>query len=192
MPFITEELWSITGSRAKMLIHADWPTYGADRIDAAADREMTWVIALIDEIRSARAEMRVPVGLKLPMVQVELDASGKAAWARNAGLIQRLARIDSLTEGAAPKGSLQIVVAGGSFALPLDGVIDIEAEKTRLTKSLEKLEKDMGGLQGRLNNPRFVASAAEEVVEETRDNLALGEAEAAKLRQALARLAEMV
>ncbi len=189
MPFVTEELWGLTAPRAKLLIHADWPTYGADMIDSAADREMTWVIALIEEVRSARAQMHVPVGLKLPIVQVDLNASGRDAWTRNAALIQRLARIDSLTEGAAPKGSILIAVDGGTFALPLEGVIDIGAEKTRLSKTLEKLEKDMGGLRGRLNNPKFVAAAPEEVVEENRENLALGEAEAAKLKRALAQLA---
>ncbi len=66
MPFITEELWALTGDRAKMLVHADWPEYGAELIDENADREMNWVIALIAEIRSARAEMHVPAGLEAP------------------------------------------------------------------------------------------------------------------------------
>ena len=193
MPFITEELWALTASvsRVKPLIHTDWPTYGAELIDPGADREMNWATQLIEEIRSVRAQMHVPVGLKLPMVQVALDQAGRAAWASNAPLIQRLARVDSLTEGAAPKGSVAIVVEGGSFALPLAGVIDIGAEKARLSKALEKLDKDIAALSGRLNNPRFIASAKDEVVEETRDNLALNAAEAVKLRAALARLADI-
>ncbi len=188
MPFITEELWGLTGSRAKMLVHADWPTYGAELIDADADREMNWVIALIDDIRSARAQMRVPVGLKLPMVITALDDRGRAALAQNRALVERLARVNEITEGAAPKGSVTIAVEGGSFALPLEGVIDIAAEKARLEKSVEKLEKDAGGLSGRLANPKFVASAKEEVVEETREALAALQDEAAKLRAALSRL----
>jgi hypothetical protein len=55
MPFITEELWGEIATRPKMLVHADWPDYGAELIDAAADREMTWVIGLIDEIRRSPA-----------------------------------------------------------------------------------------------------------------------------------------
>jgi valyl-tRNA synthetase len=189
MPFITEELWGLTGVRAKPLVHADWPTYGIELIDKDADAEMNWVIALIDEIRSARAQMRVPVALKLPIIQTALDDKGRAAWARNQALIERLARIDGLTEGTAPKGAITIAVEGGSFALPLEGVIDIDAEKARLSKTLEKLGKDIGGLRGRLTNPKFVASAPEEIIEETRENLALNEAEAAKLQAALSRLA---
>ncbi len=192
MPFVTEELWSTTGHRPKPLIWADWPTYGADLIDADADREMNWVIALIEEIRSARAQMHVPVGLKLPLLRIELDAAGRAAWDNNAALIQRLARIDSLTDApSVPKGAITIAAEGGLFALPLEGVIDIAAEQARLAKTLEKLEKDLTGLRGRLSNPKFVESAPEDVVEETRDLMAQKDDEAGKLRAALARLAEL-
>ncbi|MGB5872043.1 MAG: class I tRNA ligase family protein, partial [Albidovulum sp.] len=191
MPFITEELWALTATRAKLLVHADWPTYGAELIDDAADREMNWVITLIDEIRSARAQMHVPAGLKLPMIQTALDDRGRTAWANNAALIQKLARLDGLTEGAAPKGAITIAVEGGGFAIPLEGVIDVAEEKARLSKTLEKLEKDLNGLRGRLKNPKFVESAPDEVVEETREKLALGEDEAAKLNAALKRLADI-
>ncbi|MBS0573404.1 MAG: hypothetical protein JSS08_09170, partial [Proteobacteria bacterium] len=75
-------------------------------------------------------------------------------------------------------------------ALPLAGVIDIGAEKARLSKTLDKLEKDAASLRGRLANPKFTASAPEEIIEETRDNLAQSEEEAAKLRAALNRLAD--
>ena len=192
MPFITEELWGLTAKRAKLLVHADWPTYGAELIDPAADREMNWVITLIEEIRSARAQMHVPVGLKLDMLQITLDEAGQTAWARNEALIQRLARIETLTPAAAtPKGAISIAVEGGLFAIPLAGIIDIAEEKARLSKTLEKLEKDLGGLRGRLNNPKFVENASEEVVDETREKLEQGEDEAAKLKSALARLAEV-
>ncbi|MFC7702810.1 valine--tRNA ligase [Plastorhodobacter daqingensis] len=192
MPFITEELWQTTGARHKMLVHADWPSYGAELIDTDADREMNWVIGLIEEIRSARAQMHVPAGLKLTLLQTALDAAGQAALARNEALIRRLARIETLQEAAAaPKGAITIAVEGGSFAIPLDGVIDIAEEKARLAKTLEKLEKEMGGLRGRLNNPKFVASAPEEVVEESRELLAQKEDEASRLKAALKRLAEV-
>ena len=88
MPFITEELWGLTGQRAKLCVHADWPEYGAELIDDAALREMNWVISLIESIRSARAQLRVPVGLKLNMVQLDLDAAGRAALSRNMALVK--------------------------------------------------------------------------------------------------------
>ncbi len=193
MPFITEELWALTGTRAKMVVHADWPTYAAaDLIDADADREMNWVISVIENTRSARAQMRVPAGLYVPMLVTEIDNHGQAAWDRNEALIKRLARIDSLTKAdELPKGTISIAAPGASFGLPLADIIDVGAEKERLEKAKGKLAKELGGLRGRLNNPKFVASAPEEVVEEAKANLAAREEEEAKLNEALARLAEL-
>ena len=193
MPFITEELWGASGERAKMLIHGDWPTYQAsDLVDENADLEMAWVIALIDAIRSVRGEMNVPAGLKVNVLRMDCDAAGHDAWDKNEALIKRLARIETMEDASeAPKGSATIAVPGATFALPLAGIIDVSAEKARLSKSLEKLAKDMGGLKGRLNNPKFVDSAPPEVVEETRGTLAEKEAEAARLETALNRLKEV-
>ncbi len=192
MPFITEELWGLTGNRAKMVVHADWPSYGSELVDAEADREMNWVISVIENTRSARAQMRVPAGLYVPMLVTEIDDHGQAAWDRNEALIKRLARIDSLTKAdELPKGTISIAAPGASFGLPLADIIDIGAEKERLEKAKTKLAKELGGLRGRLNNPKFVASAPEEVVEEAKANLAAREEEEAKLNEALARLAEL-
>jgi valyl-tRNA synthetase len=192
MPFITEELWATTGTRAKLLVHADWPTYGLGQIDLAADVEMTWVTGLIDDIRSARAEVHVPVGLKLDVLSLSMDDAAKGAWARNESLIKRLARVESLSPSAtAPKGAITIAAAGASFAIPLAGVIDIAAEQARLQKVLDKLGKEVGGLKGRLGNPNFAASAPDDVVQEARANLAAREDEMAKLGAALARLADL-
>ncbi|NBE05991.1 valine--tRNA ligase [Paragemmobacter ruber] len=192
MPFLTEELWATTGTRAKMLVHTDWPAADLSLATPAADREMGWVTTLIDEIRSARAQMHVPVGLKVDLVATTLSDEARAAWSRNEALIKRLARVETLTEAkAAPKGSISIALDGAAFALPLEGIIDIAEEKARLTKALDKLAKEIGGLKGRLNNPAFVASAPEEVVDEARANLEAREDEAAKLNAALTRLAEI-
>jgi valyl-tRNA synthetase len=84
-----------------------------------------------------------------------------------------------------------VPVRGGTFGLPLAEIIDIGEERARLEKTLARLEKELGGLRGRLDNPKFVESAPDEVVEETRENLAAREAEAEKIRAALARLAEV-
>jgi len=192
MPFITEELWATSSSRSQMLINAEWPSYSGELVDADADREMNWVIGLIESIRSARQQMHVPAGLHIPMLVTEIDDHGRAAWANNETLIKRLARIDSL-EGCEtlPKGTITIAATGASFGLPLAGIIDITEEKARLDKTLGKLGKELGGLRGRLNNPKFAASAPAEVVAETRANLAAREEEETKIKQALARLHEL-
>ncbi|MFM2390648.1 MAG: hypothetical protein RLZZ437_2203 [Pseudomonadota bacterium] len=191
MPFITEELWQTTGQRQKMLVHTDWPTLPATLINRAADVEMTWVTTLIDDIRSARAQVRVPVGLKLHMVHTGMTADARGYWTRNETLIQRLARVESLTEAPTPKGAITVPAEGATFAIPLAGIIDVAEEKARLSKAMEKLNKEIAGLSGRLKNPNFAASAPEDVVAEAQANLEARQAEAAQLQAALTRLAEI-
>ncbi len=192
MPFITEELWGTLGDRDKMLIHQDWPGYGTDLVDAEAEREMRWVISFIEGVRSARAQMNVPVGLYIPVLQLEADTAARTAWANNETLIKRMARIESLEDAdQAPKGSLSVTAHGANFALPLADIIDVEAEKARIAKVMGKLEKEIGGLAGRLNNPKFVESAPQEVVDEARENLALRQEELAQLQAAMTRLEEI-
>ncbi len=189
MPFVTEELWGLGKDRTSMLALTEWPSYGAELVDPASESEMRWVIALIENVRSVRSEMNVPAGAKVPLLSVELDDEGRKALASNENLILRLARLESIASAdTAPGGSATIAVEGGTFALPLADIIDIEAEKIRLSKSLEKLGKDIAGLNGRLSNARFIESAPPEVVEETRDLLGQKEEERARLQAALARI----
>ena len=193
MPYITEELWQTTATRPKMLVHGDWPTYStAEMLDADADRELNWVIGLIESIRSARAQMHVPAGLKVPMLYTDMDDAGQTAWDRNEVMIKRLARVETIEKTESfPKGTVSIAAPGASFGLPLAGLIDIDAEKARLQKSLDKLGKEIGGLKGRLNNPKFAASAPAEVVAEAQSNLDARQEEADQLQAALNRLAEL-
>jgi valyl-tRNA synthetase len=191
MPFITEELWGTTGKREKLLVHTDWPTLPASLIDPDADREMSFVTSLIDDIRSARAQVHVPVGLKADLVATTLTDDARQAFQRNETLIKRLARIDHVTEGPAPKGSIAVAAEGAAFAIPLQGLIDIAEEKSRLQKALDKLGKEIGGLKGRLDNPNFARSAPEDVVMEAQSNLEARQEEAAKITEALKRLSDL-
>ena len=189
MPFITEELWETLSKRNEMLVHCDWPEYDSALIDHAADLEMNWVVNLIESIRSARAQLRVPAGLKIPMIFLEMESEAKQAWENNSEMIQKLARITELTSAdEIPKGSIAISAKGASFALPLEGIIDVEEEKKRLSKSLDKLQKEISALKGRLQNSKFIESAPEEVILETKENLVLREEEEAKLSSAASQL----
>ena len=194
MPFITEELWGLSGAREKMLVHADWPTYGAELIDENAVTEMRWVRDLIEKTRSIRGEMNVPKSLKATLLQVSLDDAGKKAWAKNEAIILRdreagIEKLEVVSE--APKGAATIAVEGGTFALPLEGLIDVEAETARLNKSVGKLQKDLGGLEGRLKNPKFRENAGADVVAETEELAVSKRGELERLETALARLAEL-
>jgi len=188
MPFITEELWDKTAKRDHMLIAAQWPSYKGLG-DAKADAEMDWVIRLISEVRSVRSEMNVNAGAKIPCVLVGAGQEARRranAWETE---IMRLARLSSLTfEDAVPKASAQVPLDEAILALPLEGTIDFAAERARLNKELEKVAKDMGVIDGRLNNQAFVAKAPPEVLEESRELRATLEAKKAKLNEAVKRL----
>ncbi|MDB4116148.1 class I tRNA ligase family protein, partial [Planktomarina sp.] len=193
MPFITEELWGLTAKRDKMLVHQKWPIYGLDLIDDTATNEISWTIALIDAIRSARAQMNVPAGAKVPLVQVSNNISGSSALAANMAQIKRMARITEVTKvEIMPKGAITVSAPGATFGLPLANIIDVAAEKARLEKNLGKLAKELGGLRGRLKNPKFATSAPAEVLAETQANLTAREEEEGKILEALVRLAEIV
>ena len=189
MPFITEELWETLSQRNEMLVHCDWPEFDSALIDHAADLEMNWVVNLIESIRSARAQLRVPAGLKIPMIFLKMDSEAKQAWENNSEMIQKLARITELTSADdIPKGSIAISAKGASFALPLEDIIDVDEEKKRLSKSLDKLQKEISALKGRLQNSKFIESAPEEVILETQENLVLREEEESKLSSAASQL----
>jgi valyl-tRNA synthetase len=188
MPFITEELWQKTADRKHMLIDATWPSY-TGLGDAAADTEMNWIIRLISEVRSVRAEMNVNAGAKIPCVIVGGGQEARMRVAQWETEIMRLARLSSLVfEDKVPASSAQIALDDATVALPLEGMIDFAAERARLGKEAEKIAKDMAGLDARLNNPAFVAKAPPEVLVESRELKAALEEKKAKIAEALKRL----
>jgi valyl-tRNA synthetase len=191
MPYVTEELWGQIAKRDKMLIHADWPDLPLDLADPAADAEMGWVIKVIEGVRSVRAEMNVPGGARIPMVLTGAEAVA-GPLARNGALIQRLARLSEIAlADQAPKGAITLAMEDCAINLPLAGVIDVAAEQARLDKALAKLAKEIGGLEGKLGNEKFLANAPEEVVAEQRERLAGAQAERERLIAARNRLSDL-
>ena len=193
MPFITEELWGSLGKRSSLLVHQNWPNYTAtDLVEPEADQEMNWVISLIENIRSARQQMHVPAGLKIPLIYQEMTVGAQKTFERNSIMIMKLARIsDAERINNFPKGTVSVSASGAIFGLPLADVIDIEAEKNRLEKAEEKLTKEINSMEGRLNNSKFVNSAPPEVVNETRDNVEKRKEEQLQVTKALKRLDEL-
>jgi len=187
MPFVTEELWSKLGERDYDLIVAKWPIADARAMDPEAGKEIDWLIRLVSEVRSSRTELNVPPGARLAVHLRDASAETQARFERLAPAIARLARIDR-AEGEASGGAAQVVVDEATFVLPLEGVIDLAAERTRLTKAIEAASKERDGLAGRLNNPSFVERAKPEAVEKARADHAEKAAEAERLTAALARL----
>ncbi len=188
MPFITEELWSLTGARANELIVAQWPQALA-AVDSDAQAEIDWLIRLVSAIRTARTELNVPPGAKLPIVVSGAAEDTHRRLDRQGVALARLGRVESLSFGEPPAGgAAQIVVDEATFILPLEGVIDIAAEKARLAKALASAEKERDGLGGRLSNASFVEKAKPEAVAKAREDHAEKTAEAERLKAALERL----
>ncbi|BBD98352.1 valine--tRNA ligase [Sphingobium amiense] len=188
MPFITEELWNLTGARENELIVARWPIALA-AVDSQAQAEIDWLIRLVSAIRTARTELNVPPGAKLPMVVRDGKEETHRRLDRQGVALARLGRVESLSFGDAPPGgAAQIVIDEATFILPLEGVIDIAAEKARLAKALAAAEKERDSLGGRLSNPAFVEKAKPEAVAKARDDHGEKSAEAERLKAALERL----
>jgi len=189
MPFITEELWNLTGERESELIVARWPQ-ALYAIDAEAQAEIDWLIRLISAMRTARTELNVPPGAKLRVVARDASEETRRRIDRQGAALARLGRVESLAFGDAVEGgAAQVVVDEATFILPLEGVIDIAAEQARLTKALASAEKERDSLSSRLSNPSFVEKAKPEAVAKAREDHAEKAAEAERLRAALDRLA---
>ena len=189
MPFITEELWSKQGDRADYpLITAKWPEPEAE-IDPAAKAEIDWLIALTSAVRAAKNELGIAPGAKLEAYCSAPSALGRKVVEENAAAIERLARLTPVRFAEAPAGAAMQIGAGeDAFIIPLEGVIDVDAEKARLAKAMEASQKEFGSLNGRLNNANFVERAKPEAVEKARADAAFHAAEIDRLRAALARL----
>ncbi|MBA15593.1 MAG: valine--tRNA ligase [Sphingomonas sp.] len=188
MPFITEELWSKTGERDYDLIVAKWPMADARALDPDAAREIDWLIELVSEIRAARTEVNVPPGARLPLHVADASELTLARLERQGAALARLARVDVAGGDAPAGGALQVVVDEATFALPIGDVVDLEAERARLSKAIAAAEKERDSLSKRLENPAFVEKAKPEAVEKARADFADKAAEAERLTAALKRL----
>jgi valyl-tRNA synthetase len=196
MPFITEELWHAMpvpsevegGERPYDLIVAKWPEPEA-KVDPDAKTEMEWLIELVSQIRSARTELNVPPGAKVYLFAGEAPELIAGRLDRHYPMLARLARLESIQLSAFNgTGAAQVLVDGTSYAIPLEGIIDLDAEKARLAKAAEAAEKERDSLAGRLSNPNFVERAKPEAVAKARADHAEKAAEAERYRAALERL----
>ena len=176
MPFLTEELWAIKGAevpaRAGVLALAPWSELSGLR-DVDAEAEVGWIVTLISDVRSVRAEMNVPAAAQIPLVLVGAEPD-VARWVDTwADTIKRLARLSGIVDAAeAPPRSVQLPLRGATAALPLQGVIDLDAEKARLVKEIGKLKGEADKIEAKLGNVDFIARAPDEVIEEQRERLA--------------------
>lgn len=189
MPFITEELWQAMGEREQDLIVSSWPRVDAVSIDPAAAADVNWLIRIIGEVRAAKNELGIAPGVMLTAYSRGASAETERRVNMFYTALRKLARVQDVHHQVAPAGgALQIVVDEATFVIPLGDVVDLDAERARLTKAIAAAEKERDGLAGRLGNPSFVERAKPEAVEKARADHAEKAAEADRLSAALARL----
>ena len=192
MPFLTEELWAIKGetgpSRAGPLALGPWPEQGLE-VDEAVESEIGFIVDLIGEIRSVKSEMGVPPSTQTPLILVAPSDGAErsaTAWSES---IKRLARVERIESAeAAPPGALQLVVREQVVALPLEGVVDLAAERKRLDKEIEKVRLEIARVEAKLGNDDFLARAPEEVIAEHEERREAYQERLVKLTHARERL----
>ena len=189
MPFLTEELWERSGADGGMLIAAEWPAIDRGLVDGEADGELGWLVEIIARIRAVRGEMNVPPGTRIPLILKGASAETQGRVAEHRALIDRLARLSDIGFGdAVPAGSIQDVVGEATIVLPLADVIDLEQERARLQKEIDRTDGEIAKIDKKLSNRGFIAKAPSAVVEENRERREEAEQARAKLAEALKRL----
>jgi len=191
MPYITEELNEKLLGNEQFLLTQSWPEYDAALSNIDAMTEMDWVMRLISEIRSVRADMNVPAGAWIRLLVKDMAAERVEILERYDEIIRRMARLEGVDkhEGAIPTGSIQTILDEATLALPIADIIDLDKERARLKKEIEKTHKDIKQISGKLSNENFLANAPEEVVSEQHRRKEEAEKLLAKLSSALEQLA---
>ncbi|MEM6901228.1 MAG: class I tRNA ligase family protein, partial [Pseudomonadota bacterium] len=195
MPFVTEELWEKLSedgpSRNGFLMMQSWPGYEGFE-NAEADAEMDWVLEFVSEIRGVRGILNVPAGAKPGLAVVNANTQTKKRLERHRDVLMRLARLDSIyTDDDVPAGAVSIVLDEATLALKVSALIDRKAESERLKKRISGLEKDIGGIEKKLANEKFLANAPPEIVEEQHQRKADAGAELSKLSDAFTQLEQL-
>ncbi len=190
IPFITEELYKSLAQRAKgeTLISSPWPIYEGLHNEEAAT-ELDWLIRLITEIRSVRADMNVPAKAKIKLLVKDASAQTKERLETYGEILQSMARIEEVAySNDAPAGAIQTVLDEATLMLPIADIIDLDKERARLRKEIGKLEADIQKIDQKLGNEKFIANAPEEVVAEQKSRKSEAESIREKLTQALKQL----
>ncbi len=171
MPFITEEIWQNLPHEGESITVAAWPTVNESFTDNEKANGMQLLAEIIRSVRNIRAEVQTPMSKKVPLYISTKDADTLAILEENAKYLERFCNPEPLVIGQDlddPGQSMSAVVTGALLYLPLQGLIDIDAEKARLEKELEKWAKEVKLVQGKLSNERFVSKAPASVVAEER------------------------
>jgi len=195
VPFLTEEIWQSVapklGIEADSILQRSWPNANEITIDETATAEIEWFKNVLSGIRRIRAEMNIAPGKMIPLLLADGDASDRARAAKFAAQISFLARVDApqwIESGANEPAAAAAVVGSLRVLIPLAGLIDLGAEKTRLSKEIAKIEGEIKKCENKLGNANFVANAPAEVVAQERQRITDWNTQLGALREQMRKL----
>ncbi len=195
MPFITEEIWQsikeLAGTEGDTLMLMPYPVADEAKIDAQAETDIEWLKGVITGVRNIRGEMTIPPSRDLDVLFQHGRADDKARLEANGTFLKKLAKLSSLTwleaDEEAPMAATQLV-GKMEVLVPMAGLIDKDAELSRLQKELDRLTGEIKRVEGKLSNAKFVANAPEAVVAKEREKIADSQAAYDKLKEQYAKI----
>ncbi len=197
IPYITEEIWQriapLAGKSGDTIMNQVYPVQDESKIDALALGDVEWLKGVILAIRNIRGEMDISPAKAIPVLLREGNTEDKRRFEENASFISSLAKLDSmqwLENKDAPMSATQLV-GGMEVLVPMAGLINVEAEVARLNKELDKAAKEIGRLEGKLNNEKFVSNAPDDVVAKEKAKLSEAQSQQTKLKEQLNKIQEL-
>ncbi|MBR6098417.1 valine--tRNA ligase [bacterium] len=179
MPHITERVWQLLphldSEKAKAIIVADYPVYTDDLAFPKEAQEMELVFETITSLRNVRQSFNISTSLKVD-IEIRADKDEKPVFEAIEAYIRRLAKVENISyadkDAPAPKKSATAVVSASTIVIPLENLIDFNEEIKRQQKKLDKLTAEKKSMEGRINNPKFVANAPQELIQQTKERIA--------------------
>ena len=190
MPFITEEIWQTLPHDGESIMVSPWPVYDESHVFPESEENMEHIMTAIRAVRNRRAEMNVPPSKK---ARLDIVTKEQELFSDGAKYFQRLASASFVAvsddEGVFElDGSVSVVTDIATIYMPMAELVDFEAEKKRLNKELEEVEKKLSQINGKLNNQGFLAKAPAQVIEEQKANQIKLNEKAALLKASIAKL----
>jgi valyl-tRNA synthetase len=185
MPFLTEELWQLIEKRkeGESISVSDFPVADVNLINESAEKEMDFVKDIITAIRNIRGEMNIA-----PSKKVNALIKSDEVKDYQIEYIKKLAKVEQITVDSKitkPKASASAILKDAEIFIPLEGLIDLDVERQRLQKEIQRLENSIVGVEKKLSNEKFVNNAPAEVVEKERAKLKDWQENLRKLREIL-------
>jgi valyl-tRNA synthetase len=198
MPFVTEEIWQQVAPRAGIdaptIMLQPYPQPATAGADEQAVADIEWLRKFILGVRQIRGEMDIPPGKPLPVILENASEADQRRTTEHASLLERVGRVESVTllrAGEQPPAAATALLDDTRLLVPMKGMIDVDAERKRLGKQMDKVQADLSRARAKLDNPNFVNNAPADVVTQEKQRAADFERQVAQLSEQLEKLHEL-